>query len=81
MLYFEQQEAPLTKREIEQPKEFKMILKRKPIAASQIFMIGLSIILAAAVIAGFVWTQHTIAPPALRLSDWFWKVFVCQCFV
>lgn len=44
-------------------------------------MIGLLVILAMAVIAGFHWidTEPVIAPPGLRVLSWLWKVFVCWC--
>ena len=41
----------------------------------------LIVIVAIAVTTGFVWmqTDQVIAPPGLRVLDWFWKVFVCRC--
>lgn len=42
---------------------------------------GMLIVLGVAVTTGFVWiqTDHSIAPPGLRIMSWLWSVFVCHC--
>jgi hypothetical protein len=54
----------------------------KVMHAGRALAIGLIIILAISVTTGFAWiqTDQVIAPPGLRVLDWFWRVFVCQCF-
>jgi hypothetical protein len=41
-------------------------------------IIGLLVILAIAVTAGFAWMQmdNVIAPPGLRMLDWLWRGFI-----
>ena len=53
----------------------------KVIQNRHILAIGLIIILGIAITTGFVWmqTDHVIAPPGLRVLNWLWRVFVCQC--
>ncbi len=57
---------------------FEMVhtyLKVRPV--SRVLMIGLLLILAFAVTTGFVWvaTDQVVAPPGLRILDWFWRAF------
>ena len=44
-------------------------------------MIGAITILGLAVTTGFVWlrTDQAIAPPTIRVMDWLWRLFICQC--
>ena len=44
-------------------------------------LIGTITILGIAVTTGFVWlqTDHAIAPPSIRVMDWLWRLFICQC--
>jgi hypothetical protein len=51
---------------------FKFITVIRP------YMIILILILACGLTSGFIWmrTAPVIAPPGLRLMDWFWRVFV-----
>ena len=44
-------------------------------------LIGAITILGVAVTTGFVWlqTDQAIAPPTIRVMDWLWRVFICQC--
>ena len=57
------------------------VTDHKVIQNCHVLVIGLIIILGIAITTGFVWiqTDHVIAPPGLRLLDWVWRVFVCQC--
>lgn len=50
----------------------------KVILSRRMVLIGLIVILGAIVTTGFVWlqTDHVIAPPGLRMMDWFWRAFV-----
>ena len=50
----------------------------KFISAIRPYMIILILILACGVTTGFIWLQmdQVIAPPGLRLVDWFWRMFV-----
>lgn len=47
----------------------------------RLLIAGLLVLLGIAVTTGFVWiqTDHTIAPPGLRLMDELWRLFVCRC--
>ena len=53
----------------------------KVIMVRRLLVIGVIITLVVAVTTGFVWlqTDHVIAPPNMRVTDWFWRVFVCGC--
>ncbi|HKY55897.1 MAG TPA: hypothetical protein VJM08_16390 [Anaerolineales bacterium] len=57
----------------------RLFLKIMP--ASRVLVMGLIVILAIALATGFIWiqTDQVIAPPSLRLLNWLWKVFICQC--
>lgn len=57
----------------------RLFLKDMP--AGQVFGIALILILAITVTSGFIpiQTDQVIAPPGLRVLDWLWRVFVCQC--
>ena len=55
----------------------RLFLKVMP--ASRVFGIALILILAIAVTSVFIQTDQVIAPPGLRVLDWLWRVFVCQC--
>jgi hypothetical protein len=50
----------------------------KGIPIRRVLVLGLLIILVIAVTTGFVWVQtdHTIAPPGLRLMDDLWTLFI-----
>jgi len=60
---------------------FKNRLFLKVMPASRLFAMALILILAVAVTSGFIHiqTDQVIAPPSLRVLDWLWRVFVCQC--
>lgn len=60
----------------------------KKIAAStktghfaRMFFLAMIVALAVAMTTGFVWIQmdQVIAPPGLRLMDWLWRMFICNC--
>jgi hypothetical protein len=53
----------------------------KGLPARRVFGMALILILAIAVTLGFIHiqTDQVIAPPALRVLDWVWSVFVCRC--
>jgi hypothetical protein len=53
----------------------------KTIPIRRMFVTVLIIILGIALITGFVWirTDHSIAPPGLRLLDELWRLFICRC--
>ena len=53
------------------------------IPAGRALTIGLIAITTIAATTGFDWmqTDQIIAPPGLRVLDWLWRVFVCQCLV
>jgi hypothetical protein len=56
-------------------------LLSKVLPARRALVIRLIVIVAIAVTTGFIrmQTDQVIAPPGLRVLDWFWRVFVCQC--
>jgi hypothetical protein len=60
---------------------FTNCLLLKVMPASRALLIGLIVIVAIAVTTGFIriQTDQVIAPPGLRVLDWFWRVFVCRC--
>jgi hypothetical protein len=51
------------------------------ILSRRVLVIGLLAILGVAATTGFIWMQSdpVIAPPGLRMMDWFWRIFVCRC--
>ena len=51
----------------------------KVMPASRVFGMALILILAIALTSAFIQTDQVIAPPSLRVLDWLWRVFVCQC--
>ena len=53
----------------------------KVISNRHALVIGLIIVLATVLTTGFVWiqTDHTIAPPGLRLMGELWTLFICRC--
>ena len=57
----------------------RLFLKVMP--ASRAIGMALILLLAIAVISGFIriQTDHVIAPPGLRVLDGLWKLFVCPC--
>ena len=59
----------------------RLFLKIMP--ANRALLSGLIVIVAIAVTTGFIriQTDQVIAPPGLRVLDWFWRVFVCRCTV
>ena len=63
-------------------KEFAMSTITSPILKGilnrRMLVIGLLIVLSVAVTTGFIWiqTDHSIAPPGLRIMNWLWSVFV-----
>jgi hypothetical protein len=77
--------GPLPRSDGKQRKENAMSAKIQTylnaIPAGRELAIGLIVIPAIAVTAGFVWmqTDQLIAPPGLRVLDWLWRVFVCWC--
>ena len=59
----------------------RLFLKVMP--ARRALVIRLIVIVAIAVTTGFIriQTAQIIAPPGLKVLDWFWRVFVCRCTV
>lgn len=57
----------------------RLFLKVMP--ARRAPVIRLIVIVVIAVTTGFIriQTDQIIAPPGLRVLDWFWRVFVCGC--
>jgi len=53
----------------------------KGIQNRRVLIVGLIVLLSAAVTTGFVWmhTDQVIAPPGLRVMDALWRFFVCRC--
>ncbi len=53
----------------------------KVIIVRRLLVIGVITILGLAVTTGFVLlqTDHSIAPPHIRVMDWLWRVFICGC--
>lgn len=53
----------------------------KVLTGNRALVIRLIVIVAIAVTTGFIriQTDQVIAPPGLRVLDWFWRVFVCGC--
>jgi hypothetical protein len=63
------------------PQDIKMLMNRlflKGLPARRVFGMAAILILAIAVTSGFIHipTDQVIAPPALRVLDWLWSVYV-----
>jgi hypothetical protein len=59
----------------------KIPTDHKIILAIRMLVVGLIVILAVIVTTSFIWIQsdQVIAPPSLRMMNWLWRVFICQC--
>ena len=51
------------------------------VLSRRVLILGTIVFLSAALTAGYIWVMRdqSIAPPGLRVMNWFWRVFVCHC--